>query len=96
MSESSRIHRNRYVELHQVGEGTFGQVLMAFDQQTGRYVALKAVSACARLQTEVVIHKNMNHPNIIGFYDHWQQDDTFYMCLEYAAGGELFDKIRKC
>lgn len=45
------------------------------------------------LQKEVLIHKSLNHDNIVKFYQSFQQCDKFYIIMEYASGGELFDRI---
>jgi serine/threonine-protein kinase Chk1 len=45
------------------------------------------------IQKEVLIHKTLNHENIIKYYSSFQQLDKFYIILEYASGGELFDRI---
>ena len=34
-----------------------------------------------------------NHPNIIRLYGSRQDDNSVYLLLEYASGGELFDRI---
>ncbi|CAF4947623.1 unnamed protein product, partial [Rotaria socialis] len=39
------------------------------------------------------LHKLFRHENIIRFYGYKQQHSNCYLFLEYAAGGELFDKI---
>ena len=36
-----------------------------------------------------------NHPNIIRLYGSRQDDNSVYLLLEYASGGELFDRIGK-
>lgn len=40
-----------------------------------------------------MIHKTLAHENIIKFYNSFQQLDKYYIILEYASGGELFDRI---
>lgn len=44
------------------------------------------------IQKEVLIHKTLNHENIVKYYSSFQQLDKFYIILEYASGGELFDR----
>ncbi|CAF2936893.1 unnamed protein product [Rotaria sp. Silwood2] len=40
------------------------------------------------------LHKLFQHENIIRFYGHVQDDSTYYLFLEHAAGDELFKKIK--
>lgn len=35
----------------------------------------------------------LNHENIIKFLGNRREDDIEYIFLEYASGGELFDRI---
>ena len=35
----------------------------------------------------------LNHDSIIRFYGQRKEDNRQYLFLEYASGGELFDKI---
>lgn len=97
-----------YDVLEQVGEGTYAHVFLGFDGVNGRHVALKVISLVSdsedeshssmlkqRIEKEIIIQKNMRHSNIVSLYDTWCDGQNVLMVLEYAAGGELFDKIRK-
>ena len=42
---------------------------------------------------EINIMKSLDHPNIIKYIDFFKEPDVFYLCLEYAPGGELFERI---
>ena len=45
------------------------------------------------ISKEIQIHKSLNHENIIKCYGHTQENNIEYIFLEYACGGELFDRI---
>lgn len=45
------------------------------------------------VKKEVCIHKLLSHPNILKFFGKRTQGTIEYIFLEYAAGGELFDRI---
>lgn len=47
------------------------------------------------VKKEVCIQKILQHPNILKFFGKRTQGDIEYIFLEYAAGGELFDRIGK-
>ena len=47
-----------------------------------------------RLQTELLIHRHLQHQHIIRLLDVWHGPAECWMLMEYAAGGELFDKIQ--
>ncbi|KAL8690249.1 MAG: hypothetical protein Q9218_004258 [Villophora microphyllina] len=45
------------------------------------------------IEREVCIMKLIEHPNVIGLYDVWENRGELYLVLEYVEGGELFDHI---
>lgn len=47
------------------------------------------------VKKEAAIHCRLNHSNIIKYYGQRHSKDYYYIFLEYAPGGELFDKIGK-
>eukprot|EP01016_Furgasonia_blochmanni_P042442 TRINITY_DN563_c0_g2_i7.p1 TRINITY_DN563_c0_g2~~TRINITY_DN563_c0_g2_i7.p1 ORF type:complete len:335 (-),score=102.81 TRINITY_DN563_c0_g2_i7:569-1510(-) len=48
-----------------------------------------------RLQNEVQILKQLDHPNIIKVYEFYEDKKFLYIVTELCSGGELFDKIEK-
>lgn len=53
----------------------------------------KHPDAGASVKKEVCIQKALGHPHILRFFGQRSQGDIEYIFLEYAAGGELFDRI---
>ncbi|KAK9452879.1 kinase-like domain-containing protein, partial [Dipodascopsis uninucleata] len=47
------------------------------------------------IEREVVIMKLIEHPNVMGLYDVWENHGELYLILEYVEGGELFDYLIK-
>eukprot|EP01038_Epipyxis_sp_PR26KG_P012564 gene12564-16850_t len=89
-------------DVHEVlGEGGFSVVKLGVHKVTGTKVAVKIMtkekikpSELDLLQQEVTILKCFHHPNIVQFYDFFDEDPVnFYLVMEYLAGGELFDRI---
>jgi serine/threonine-protein kinase Chk1 len=81
-----------------LGEGAYGEVKLAINTRTQETRAVKIISLNllndkTTIQKEVLIHKTLNHENVVKFYSSFQQLDKFYIILEYASGGELFDRI---
>lgn len=66
---------------------------------TGETVAVKIINydqhkeATDNIKKEVFIHRLLVHPNIIRYYGRRKEELREYIFLEYAAGGELFNKI---
>jgi len=47
----------------------------------------------AAFRNEIEVMKRMNHPNIIKMKEYFEDNDNFYIVMEMATGGELFDRI---
>ena len=54
---------------------------------------LSLVSVCLSVVGQVCILKMLRHTNVVKFFGQRSQDNTHYLLLEYADGGELFDRI---
>ncbi|CAF4702906.1 unnamed protein product [Rotaria sp. Silwood1] len=82
-----------------LGEGAYGEVVLAKNVNTNEFAAVKVIDINRLKGNDVVIrkeidlHKLFRHENIIRFYGYKQQYSNYYLFLEYASGGELFDKI---
>ncbi|KAJ3023713.1 Chk1 protein kinase [Thoreauomyces humboldtii] len=85
-----------------IGEGANGKVKLAFDPVSRRTLAVKLVRkktgeegarALAALHKEIKIHSAVRHENVIRMINAAEDDAYMYMMLDYAAAGELFDRI---
>ena len=46
-----------------------------------------------RFVEEIKLHKSLNHPHIVKFYDYFEEKDHVCLVLEYLSGGTLFDYL---
>ncbi|XP_015915294.1 serine/threonine-protein kinase Chk1 [Parasteatoda tepidariorum] len=82
-----------------LGEGAYGEVQLVMNMSTKEVVAVKKLDtrkeagAANNIQKEVFIHRRLNHENIVKFFGHREEEPIHYIFLEYAMGGELFDRI---
>ncbi|XP_076438471.1 serine/threonine-protein kinase Chk1-like [Babylonia areolata] len=83
-----------------LGEGAYGEVKLAYNSRTEEAVAVKIINlqganqeALDDVRKEVCIHRLISHKNIISFYGMRTEGDIQYLFLQYASGGELFDRI---
>ncbi|EDW90248.1 serine/threonine-protein kinase grp [Drosophila yakuba] len=82
-----------------LGEGAYGEVKLLINRQTGEAVAMKMVDlkkhpdAANSVRKEVCIQKMLQDTHILRFFGKRSQGSVEYIFLEYAAGGELFDRI---
>lgn len=59
-----------------LGEGAYSEVIKVQNKKDNKLFALKQINianlskvACKNLRNEMKLHKTLNHPNIIKFYD---------------------------
>lgn len=56
----------------------------------------KHPDASASAKKECCIQKFLQHTHVLRCFGTRRQNDIEYIFLEYAAGGELFDRIGLC
>jgi aurora kinase, other len=86
-----------------LGKGKFGHVYLARERSTGFIVALKVLFKSEleeahverQLRREIEIQAHLKHPNILRLYGYFYDEKRVFLILEYAAGGELYRKLRK-
>ena len=85
-----------------LGQGGFGVVKLAKAINNASHkVAVKIVekkrikNKMYMLLRELEILKKLDHPNVIKFYEIYQDAMYFYICQEYCSGGELLNRITK-
>lgn len=86
-----------------LGQGTFAKVFFARSIRTGQSVAIKVidkdkvlrVGLVDQIKREISIMRLVKHPNIVQLHEVMATTTKIYFVLEYAKGGELFDKVAK-
>ena len=86
-----------------LGKGCFGEVKFAVNTENGQQAAAKicAKQSVAKgqgrtlLQREIATMKQLNHPNVLKLYEVLETSRHYYLVLELASGGELFDLIQE-
>jgi serine/threonine protein kinase len=51
--------------------------------------------AQSKLYAEIKIHRSLEHPNIVGFQDCFEDESNVYMTLELCPCGSLMDMLRR-
>jgi aurora kinase A len=86
-----------------LGRGKFGNVYLAREKETKFVIALKVlfkkqISSQGiehQVRREIEIQSHLRHPNILRMYGFFHDEQRIYLILEYAAGGTLFNALKK-
>ncbi|KAG6399767.1 hypothetical protein SASPL_141252 [Salvia splendens] len=87
----------RYDILKDLGSGNFGVAKLVKDKWSGELFAVKYIERGKKIdehvQREIMNHRSLRHPNIIRFKEVLLTPTHLAIVMEYAAGGELFERI---
>jgi beta-lactam-binding protein with PASTA domain/tRNA A-37 threonylcarbamoyl transferase component Bud32 len=100
--QPAQVYSDRYEILRQVARGGMAEVYLARDQLLDRRVALKVLfpelsidrSFVERFRREAQSAANLSHPNIVSVYDWGEEEDTYFIVMEYVDGRPLSAIIR--
>ncbi|KAG2703647.1 hypothetical protein I3843_06G138900 [Carya illinoinensis] len=86
-----------YELVKDIGSGKFGVARLMRDKQTKKLVAMKYIERGHKIGQnvvrEIINHRSLCHPNIIRFKEVVLTPTHLAIVMEYAAGGELFERI---
>ena len=82
-----------------VGKGAFGKVYQGVDKKNPEFkVAIKVLNKhkmsskdLAHVMDEVDLLKKVDHPNIVEYFETYDDKHYIYLVMELCTGGELFD-----
>ena len=84
-----------------IGEGHYGKVKTALHKPSGEIVAIKyinknrliRVNDVSRIENEMNIIFNLDHPNILKAFDTFEDEVYYYIVMEHLPKGDLFTYI---
>ncbi|KAK1439467.1 hypothetical protein QVD17_05285 [Tagetes erecta] len=87
----------RYDILKDIGSGNFGVAKLVRDKLSGELFAVKYIDRGQKIdehvEREILNHRSLKHPNIIRFKEVLLTETHLAIVMEYANGGELFERI---
>lgn len=94
---------DRYQIIKSIGEGGMANVYLAYDTILDRNVAVKVLRGdlssdekfVRRFQREALSASSLSHPNIVEVYDVGEDNNQYYIVMEYIEGKQLKDVLRK-
>ncbi|XP_077224608.1 serine/threonine-protein kinase SRK2E-like [Tasmannia lanceolata] len=88
---------DRYELVKDIGSGNFSVARLMMDKHTKELVAVKYIERGDKIdenvQREIINHRSLRHPNIVRFKEVILTPTHLAIVMEYASGGELFQRI---
>ncbi|CAA7025234.1 unnamed protein product [Microthlaspi erraticum] len=88
---------DRYELVKDIGSGNFGVARLMRDKQSNELVAVKYIERGEKIdenvKREIINHRSLRHPNIVRFKEVILTPTHLAIVMEYASGGELFERI---
>ena len=91
-------------DLITIGKGGYGKIYLAKNKNDNKEYAIKYISK-KKMQSmgldpsvvkrEIDIHIRITHPHIIKLYSYLDDRNNYYLALEYASNGSLYQYIQK-
>ncbi|KAK7252847.1 hypothetical protein RIF29_37087 [Crotalaria pallida] len=88
---------DRYDFVRDIGSGNFGVARLMRDKHSQELVAVKYIQRGDKIdenvKREIINHSSLRHPNIVRFKEVILTPTHLAIVMEYASGGELFERI---
>lgn len=94
---------SEYTFLEVLGQGAFSTVYHVKTKKTMDDYAIKVIQKsrvkttkqAKSLQNEIDIQRSLRHSNIIQLFDYFEDEDNYYLLLEYTTGIDLRQFINR-
>ena len=101
ISNRENIHK-RYITKETIGQGFFSKVkLVESKTDPPKNYVVKTISKDTlslkelhSLIREIQLLSQLDHPNIIKYYETYDDENEFHIIMNHCTGGELFDKLQ--
>ncbi|OMO75838.1 hypothetical protein CCACVL1_16009 [Corchorus capsularis] len=103
MENNGKVLMQKYELGRLLGQGNFGKVYYARNMETSQSVAIKVidkekvmkVGMIDQTKREISGMSLVKHPNVLELFEVMASKSKIYFVMEYAKGGELFNKVSK-
>ena len=99
LAGAHQLKKQYNVDMHVLGKGAFGKVYKGVDKLNPEFeVAIKVLDKTkmsakdlSNVMIEVDLLKKVDHPNIVEYFETYDDKHFLYLVMELCTGGELFD-----
>ena len=96
--KSNGVLPKKYLKLRDIGKGTYSKVFTVqnktnFKTYCCKEILKSKVADLTKFKNEINTLSKMEHPNIIKFYEIFEDERHFSFIIENCTGGELFPRI---
>lgn len=102
IQEGKGMLSDKYQIVTKLAHGATGSVFIAKNIISNQTVAVKLTEKANRyiidnlqFKNEIILLKNLNHPNIVRLLEFYESPTAFYMISELCKYGELYDRIKR-
>jgi len=86
-----------------IGVGGFGKVYKVRHKVSKNIFAIKVINKSKivehdlveQIKLEVEIMYKLNHQHVVKLYNHYEDDDSFYLILQYCAKGQIYTLLKR-
>ncbi|KAF5401566.1 hypothetical protein PHET_05220 [Paragonimus heterotremus] len=89
-----------YEKLKNIGEGAFGKAYLVLCRKKNVQRVIKEINISKmspkereESRKEIAVLSKMNHPNIVRYFDSFEDSGYVYIVMEYCDQGDLYQKI---
>ncbi len=86
-----------------IGKGGFAEVWKVTQKQTKKVFVIKVMNKRSiieqklvdQINREIEILYRVNHPHIVKLVNHFEDEDSFYLIMNYASKGQLYSLLKR-
>lgn len=103
LGQEKELNLTDFEDLNVLGSGSFATVYEATWRSKKQKIALKSLTKALikkernvlQVQREISLMYKLQHPNIIKFFTHFEDEEHIYLVMELATSGNLLEKLNK-
>ncbi|KAL4691292.1 hypothetical protein H8959_014253 [Pygathrix nigripes] len=93
---------DKYDVIKAIGQGAFGKAYLAKGKSDSKHCVIKEINfekmpiqEKEASKKEVILLAKMKHPNIVAFFNSFQENGRLFIVMEYCDGGDLMKRINR-